>query len=206
MQLKINWLGLAGGVITLVVVAVSLFYPWWRLEVGEGLVTANVSPLNTNFNLLGTGFSMPLLWAVNLVSVLSLLLSGIIMVIYSLFPLKSYSKTLLCFAYKKPLYTVVFFVVFLFVSAFIVQVFLHFDVPLSGSTKSVFPIPFFQGTNVSVLISAGFQWAFWLATVAAGLCIAARIYHKRVVSVQKQDATVVAAVPTEPSETAEPAA
>lgn len=195
----INWLGLAGGVTTLVVIVVSLFSPWWQLEVGEGLVTANVSPLNTNFKVLGTGFTMPLLWAVNMVGVLTLLVSGITMVIYSLFPVKSYSKTLLCFAYKKPLYMVVSFVIFLFVCAFLVQALLHFNVPLYGSTNSVLPIPFIQGTTVSVLISAGFQWVFWLAVMAAGLCIVARIYHRRFTVAPKPDVAPAAVAP--PTET-----
>lgn len=206
MRLRINWVGLAGGVATIVVVVVSLFYPWWQLRVGDGLVTANASPLNTSFDVLGTSFTMPLLWALNMASVFTFLVSGITMIIYSLMPAKSYSKQLLGFAYKKPLYTVLSFVIFLFVSMLLVQVLLHFTVPLAGSTSSAFPIPLAQGTTVSVFISAGFQLPFWLATVAAGLCIAARIYHKRVVSVQKQDVTVVAAVLTEPKATAEPAA
>jgi hypothetical protein len=202
MQLRINWVGLAGGVTTIVVVAVSLFYPWWQLKVGDGLVTANASPLNTSFNVLGTSFTMPLLWAMNMASMLTFLVSGITMIIYSLLPAKSYSKTLLGFAYKKPLYTLLAFVIFLFASTLLVQVLLHFTIPLAGSTNSAFPIPLIQGTSVSVLISTGFQLPFWLAIVAAGLCIAARIYHKRVVSVQKQSVTLEVAIPTAPLVTA----
>jgi hypothetical protein len=199
MRLRVNWVGLAGGVTTIVVVVVSLFYPWWQLRVGDGLVTANASPLSTSFDVLGTSFTMPLLWALNMASVLTFLVSGITMIIYSLMPAKSYSKQLLGFAYKKPLYTVLSFVIFLFVSMLLVQVLLHFTVPLAGSTNSAFPIPLAQGTSVSVFISAGFQLPFWLATVAAGLCIAARIYHKRVASVREQDVTLVVATPIAPS-------
>ena len=201
MQLRINWVGLAGGVATIVLVAVSLFYPWWQLRVGEGLVTANVSPLNTSFSVLGTSFTMPLVWALNIASVLTFLVSGITMIIYSLLSAKSYSKMLLGFAYKKPLYTLLAFVIFLFASTLLVQVLLNFTVPLAGSANSAFPIPLTQGTTISVFISAEFQWPFWLAIAAAGLCIAARFYHKRVVSVREQDITVVAAVLTEPSAT-----
>ena len=198
MQLRINWVGLAGGVATIVLVAVSLFYPWWQLRVGDDLMTANVSPLNTNFSMLGTSFTMPLVWAMNITSMLTLFVSGIMMVIYSLLPAKSYSKTLLGFAYKKPLYTLVAFVVVLFASTFIVQALLHFTVPLEGSTNSAFPIPLVQGTTASVLISTGFQLPFWLAIVAAGLCIAARIYHKRLVAVKEQAVTLVVAAPIAP--------
>jgi hypothetical protein len=203
MQLKINWIGLAGGITTIVLVAVSLFYPWWQLRVGDDLMTADVSPLNTNFSVLGTGFTMPLVWAMNIAGILTFLVSGIVMIIYSFLPAKSYSKTLLGFAYKKPLYTLVTFVILLFAATLIVQTVLHFDVPLAGSTNSAFPIPLIQGTTISVFISAGFQWPFWLAIVAAGLCIAARFYHNRVALTQKENAPAVAAPPTAPSATAE---
>jgi hypothetical protein len=202
MQLRVNWLGLAGGVTTIVVVIVSLFYPWWQLTVGEDLVTANVSPLNTNFDVLGTTFTMPLIWALNVVSILTLIAGSITMIVYSLFPAKSYSKQLLNFAYKKPLFMLLSFVIVLFALTLLVQVILHFNVPLAGSLISTLPIPFIQGTTVSVFISAGFQWPFWLAVVAAGLCIAARLYHRRVVLIQKQDVAVVAVTPTVPSATA----
>lgn len=191
-------MGLAGGVATIAVVAVSLFYPWWQLRVGNGLVTADASPLNTSFDVLGTSFTVPLLWAMNMVSVLTFLVSGITMIVYSLVPAKSYSKTLLGFAYKKPLYTLLAFVIFLFVATSLVQVLLHFNVPLAGSTNSAFPMPLAQGTTVSVFISTGFQLPFWLAIVAAGLCIAARFYHKRVVAVREQDVTFVVAAPIAP--------
>jgi hypothetical protein len=202
MPLRINWVGLAGGVATMMLVAVSLFYPWWQLRVGDGLVMANVSPLNTSFRVLGTSFTMPLVWAMNIASMLTFLVSGITMIIYSLLPAKSYSKTLLGFAYKKPLYTLLTFVIFLFASTLAVQMLLHFSVPLVGSTNNAFPIPLIKGTTISVFISAEFQWPFWLAIVAAGLCIAARFYHKRVVSVQKQVVTLEVVIPTAPLATA----
>src|SRR4030042_4287859 len=133
MQLRINWLGLAGGVTIIVVIIVSLFYPWWQLTVGKDLVTANVSPLKTNFDVLSTTFTIPLLWAINLVSILTLIASRITMIVYSLFPAKSYSKQLLDFAYKKPLFMLVSFVVVLFVLTLLVQVLLKLSVPLAGS-------------------------------------------------------------------------
>jgi hypothetical protein len=36
------------------------------------------------------------------------------------------------------------------------------------------------GTIVRVLITANFQWPFYLATVAAALCIAGKFYHKKI--------------------------
>ena len=192
---KFNWFGLAGGVTTLLVIAVSLFYPWWQLTVGDDLMKINASPVNTNFGFLDTSFTIPFIWALNIVSLLSLLASGIAMLIYSIIPRKSYSKHLLGFGYKKPLFTVLFFVIGLVVITMILQAVLSLNVPLMGSTTSTLPIPFVSGVTLSVLLSAGFQWSFWLAVVAAALCIAARLYHKKVAAAQ-QPAVTAATVPS----------
>ena len=177
---KINWFGVAGGVTTLVLIAVSMFYPWWQLTVGDDLLKANASPVNTNFGFIDTTFTIPFIWALNVVSLLTLLLSGIAMLVYSVMPTKSFSKPLLDFGYKKPLFTFLFFIIGLVVITVILQAALSINVPLMGSTTSTVPIPFTSSITVSVLLSAGFLWPFWLAAVAAGLCIAARLYHKKV--------------------------
>ncbi len=103
------------------------------------------------------------------------------MMIYSLKPNKSYSKKLLGFAYKKPLYAVIIFVVTLIAMSFIVQGFSGFAFPLMGSSVMSLPgnlVP--NGTNVSVYVSAAFGWPFYFAIVVAGLCIVARVYHRKV--------------------------
>jgi len=180
---KFNWFGLAGGVTTIVMLVASLFYPWWQLTIGDNLLTVNASPVNTNFGFVGTAFSIPLIWALNVVALLTLLLSGIAMIIYSVVPRRSFAKPLLDFGYKKPLFTFLFFIIGLVVVAVILQAVLNFNFPLMGSTTNTLAIPFVSGVIISVLLSAGFLWSFWLAAVAAGLCIAARLYHKKVAPV-----------------------
>jgi hypothetical protein len=180
---KFNWYALAGGVTTILVIAVSLVYPWWQLTVGDDLMTVKASPVNMNLGFLDTSFTIPFIWALNMVSILSLLASGIAMLIYSIIPRKSYSKHLLGFGYKKPLYTVLFFVIGLVATTVICQAVLSLNIPLMGSTTSTLPIPFVSGITLTVLLSAGFQWSFWLAIVAAALCIAARLYHGKVAAV-----------------------
>jgi len=177
---KFNWFGLAGGAITLVVIVVSLFYPWWQLTVGDDLIKINASPVNTNFGFLDASFTIPFIWALNVIGLLTLLLSGVAMLIYSVMPTKSFSKPLLDFGYKKPLFTFLFFVIGLVLVTIILQAVLNINLPLMGSATSTVPIPFVSGITLSVLLSAGFQWSFWLAVVAAALCIAARLYHKKV--------------------------
>jgi hypothetical protein len=176
---RINWFGLAGGITTIIVVFVSMLYPWWQLTVGE-LFKTNASPVNTNFGLLGTAFTIPFIWALNVVSLLMLISSGIVMVIYSIIPTKTYSKDLLNFSYKKPLFSLVFFVVGLFAVILILQAVLSISVPLVGSATVTLPDSLTQGLSVSLFLSAGFQWPFWVGVVAASLCVAAKLYHKRI--------------------------
>jgi hypothetical protein len=175
----INWFGLAGGAAIICLIFVSFFVPWWQLVVGDGLVTANVSPLYTDFNFVGYWFTVPLLWALNLGSVLSMTAGGVAMLIYSIYPGKSYSKNLLGFGYKKPLISVLIFVIILVVLTQTIQALFSLAVPLVGSATSVLPETMTYGTIVRVLITANFQWPFYLATVAAALCIAGKFYHKK---------------------------
>jgi hypothetical protein len=176
----VNWFGLAGGAAIICLIFVSFFVPWWQLVVGDGLVTANVSPLYTDFNFVGYWFTIPLLWALNLGSVLSMAAGGVAMLIYSIYPGKSYSKNLLGFGYKKPLISVLLFVIILIVLTQTIQALFSLAVPLVGSATSVLPQSMTYGTIVTVLISANFQWPFYLAATAAGLCIAGKFYHKKI--------------------------
>jgi hypothetical protein len=180
MAVKMNWFGLAGGALTLAVVIISLFTPWWQLTAGDNLITASLSPFTTGFSILGTSFTIPLIWASNLAVIFSLTAAGIIMLIYSAVPTKPYSKQLLSFAYNKPLFSIVAFVVLLFAMTVIIRTLLNLNIPLSGSSTSSLPTALTQGVTVSVRISTGFEWPFWLGVAATGLCIAARLYHRKI--------------------------
>jgi hypothetical protein len=185
MNRAINWFGVAAGVTTLLVVAVSFFVPWWHLTVGEDLVQVNASPVNTNFGLFGTPFTVPLIWALNLISILTLVASGVIMLLYSVVPTKPYAKELLGFSYKKPLYVLVAFLVGLIAITSIAGA-LGLNFPLMGTANVSLPTNFTLGANISASVLAGFLFPFWLAIVAAALCIGARLYHRHSVA-QKTD-------------------
>lgn len=176
---RLNWFGLAAGIIILIVLVISFYVPWWQLTVGQDLVKVNASPVNTNFGLFGKQFTVPLIWATNLVSILTLTASGVVMLVYSIFPAKSYSKELLGFSYKKPLYILILFVSGLLVITAIAGV-LGFSIPLVGSTNFAVPTQFIPSNfAITALVSGSFQLPFYLAIVAAALCIAARLYHQR---------------------------
>ena len=193
MERRINWFGLAAGIITLIVLVVSLFVPWWQLTIGDKLLQVNASPLNTNFGLLDLHFTVPLLWAWNLVSVLIFAAAGVVMLVYSIFPTRSYSKELLGFSYKKPLYILISFFIGLLIMIAIAGA-IGFSIPAVGTSNIALPSQFMPtGLSVSALVSAGFQLPFYLAIAAAALCIVARLYHGRVA--QPSMATATATMP-----------
>lgn len=183
MNTRINWFGIAGGSLTLAAVVISSFIPWWSLNI-EGFLKANISPLNSTFSLLNNPLTVPLVTALTIVGLLSLIASGIVMLIYSVVPMKTYSKHLLGFAYRKPLYSVIFFVLTLFAISTIAQIILGLSIPLSGSATLQLPESFTRGASISFLAVTGFSWLFWLVVVAAGFCIAARLYHPKLTTVK----------------------
>jgi hypothetical protein len=198
MARQINYVALAAGVLTLVLVAVSAFVPWWQFSVGNpSFATVNFSPVNFNFALFNTFMTVPLIWALNVASLLILLAGGISLLIYSVLPTKSYAKPLLGFGYKKPLYAFIIFIVELLILYFSATLLSGMNFPLIGSAALTLPSAFIPGgVSVSVVVSAAFGWTFYFAIVVVALCIAARFYHKKAAA---QPATpVTLAAPTAP--------
>jgi len=195
---KLNWFALIGGILLLILIPISVYISWWKLSVGDDLLTVNASPVNTNFNVLGTQLSSGIMWAVNITSILIFLSSGIIMLIYSIIPAKPYAKDLLGYAYRKPLYMVVLYLAGLLVTMYATQAALGVGVPLVGSSTITLPASLTMGANISVMISSTFQWPFWLAIATAALSITARIYHRRLLS-PKQTTQVASKGPLAPT-------
>ena len=70
-------------------------------------------------------------------------------------------------------------------------------VPAVGTSNIALPSQLMPtGLSVSALVSAGFQLPFYLAIAAAALCIAARLYHRRVLNIT--ELAPAAANPTAP--------
>lgn len=179
MNTNVNWFGFAAGIITLIVLVISLFIPWWQLTIGDNLMNVNASPINTNFGLFGAQFTLPLISALNIVSALIFTAGGIVMLFYSVKPTKSYSKQLLGFSYKKPLFSLVAFVSGLLIVTSIASL-LGIKVPIIGSATVTVPSNFLIWASVETSVSGSFQLPFWLGVLAAAMSIAARLYHGRI--------------------------
>jgi hypothetical protein len=179
---KVNIIALVAGISTLLLIAVSVFVPWWQFTVGRpAIAQLNFSPVNFNVALLGNSITVPLILALNIACLLTLLSGGIVMLIYSLTATKPYSKRLLGFAYKKPLYAVIFFVLELIVLSVLVKLISGLNLSLFGpSTLQLPPNIAPSGVSISVSVLGAFEWPFYLAAVAAGLCVAARLYHRKI--------------------------
>lgn len=172
---------MAGAASTFVLIAVSLFTPWWQFTLGDpAIFQVNLSPVNTTFTGIGNSFTIPLIWALNIASLLSLIAGGTGMLAYAVMPSKPYSKRLLHFAYNKPLFAVVFFAISLLALIVTANGIFGLAVPLTGASVVRLPQAMTAGATISIRFSADFLWPFWLAAVTAGLCVAARFYHRKI--------------------------
>jgi hypothetical protein len=173
---KINFIALAAGISSLILVAISFFVPWWKLTFGSPAnVQVNFSPVNLNFAHSGAAVNIPLIWALNVACLLTLLAGGIILSIYAIKPTKPYSKHLLGFGYKKPLYTLIAFIAILIAVPILLQAFAGFSLPING-TAIVTP----KGSNGSASVTTVLEWPFYFAIVVTALSVAARVAHMRV--------------------------
>jgi hypothetical protein len=194
MPSKINLVALVAGISTLILIVISVFVPWWQFTVGRPTIAqVNFSPVNFNAALFGTTLTVPLIFAMNLACILTLSSGGIIMLIYSLKPNKPYSKRLLGFGYKQPIFAVVLFVIELIALTAVAGIVWGFAFPLMGSGSLQIPQQMIPGGGVSVSVGviAAFEWPFYFAVIVAGLCITARLSHGRIMTGKEPLAPIV---------------
>jgi ABC-type multidrug transport system fused ATPase/permease subunit len=183
MQRQINYLALAASILTFVLIAISMVVPWWQFKMGDpAIAEMALSPVTYNLAIFGTILTMPLIYALTLGSMLTLTAGGIIMLIYAFLPTKSYSKQLLGFGYKKPLYAVILFSIALLGVYFSAGYLGGMNVPINGSGTASLPEAIGDvGVGVTVKVFSSLNWPFYIAIIVAVLCIAARIYHRKII-------------------------
>ena len=116
------------------------------------------------------------------------------MLIYSLKPNKSYSKKLLGFGYKQPVFAVILFVIELIALTIVANSVAGFNVPLMAQVCCQIPQSMTQGSgvNISVNVLAALEWPFYFGIIVAGLCITARLYQPKKLTVVEPSAPIVA--------------
>jgi hypothetical protein len=177
---SINWFALVGAIIILLLLPISYYFPWWQLIIGENLFQVNTSPVNTHFSFMAVQLNIPIIWAMNVTGLFIYIASGVTLLIYALMPKKTYSIDLLGFAYRKPLYSVLLYLVGLVVTTLLINSFVDLNIPVMGTSTVNLPQGLSMGVNVEVVVYSAFQWPFWLALAAAVICIIARIHHPRI--------------------------
>jgi len=185
----VNWFALVGGTLTLVLTVASIFVPWWQITVGQTLATVSISPVSLSTIAMGYNVALPIITAIGWMFMVLLISAGIALTVYSIMPTKPYSKRLLGFAYKKPLGTFIGFVILMLLltnAGTIVGMIAgpnmagaDLNIPWNGPKTLHLPSSMAQGILLGIAISASLEWTFWLAVIVAALCVAARLYHKK---------------------------
>ena len=187
---NVNWFALVGGALTLVLAVSSMFVPWWQITIGQTLARIGISPVNLSTNIVGYNVAIPIIEAVGWMFMVMLVSAGIVLVFYSIFPTKPYSKRLLGFAYKKPLATLIAFTVLMLLITNVGTIIgamirsssmsgADLNIPWSGAKTLQLPSSMTQGEINGVAVSAAVEWTFWLAITASALCLGARLYHRK---------------------------
>jgi len=187
---SVNWFALVGGVLTLVLAVASLFVPWWQITVGHTLAKIGLSPVNLSTDIVGYSVALPIIMAISWMFMVMLASAGIVLTVYSIMPARPYSKRLLGFAYQKPLGTLIGFLVLMLLVTNGGTIFgmmvgssnmsgADLNVPWVGAKTLQLPSSISQGAIHGIAVSTEFGWTFWLAVAVAGLCVAARLYHKK---------------------------
>lgn len=189
MNSKINWVGLTAAITTFILIIISIFVPWWKLIIGNNLLLINLSPIYTNFTLIENSFVIPLILALNITSIILLSAGGITLLIYSLKPREKYSKKLLQFGYKKPIYALIIFLIALLIVIVAAQSYIGINIPLVGSQIVTLPSELTQELTINLYLTANFQWPFILAIIVTILCILTKIFHKKYVALKNFDQT-----------------
>jgi hypothetical protein len=197
-MVKMNWFALISGVLMFATVISSKFSPWWRVQIGSDLITVNVDPFFTSFNVLGTISVIPLISALNIGAAALFIASGIALTVYAIKPAEKYSKHLLSFGWRRPLEVVFTFIAALasslYVAPTVINMMAHSTVastpivPLIGSSIIQLSLSSFLNvsTKVTIPATATFTQSFFLGAAAAVLSILARIYHHIILGAKKK--------------------
>ncbi|MEM2866033.1 MAG: hypothetical protein QXM46_03595 [Candidatus Hadarchaeales archaeon] len=176
-----NWFGLVAGPL---MILLPFLGAWWSLTLGTGAVDFSLSPFSFRLVALDQPISSTLVRFICLGATLTLVISGIFLILASLYPKRWWSRRLLKFGATKLLWMWVGFLVLLLALSLLgnflagkVPELRGFSLPyLSGSSTAVLEM---ENTTITLPLRMSLGWPFFFALVPAVLGVLARIYHRR---------------------------
>lgn len=182
----INWFGVAAGALMLIL---PFLGAWWRAEVGTGALEFGISPFYYNVSIMGESLTSSLVGYVVLAAQLTSIIGGALLIVGSLGTDQWWGKKLMRFGAMKMVWFVVSLVAVLLVGAFLLNNVLPGFLSNAGGGGADMQLeaPYLIGTSTSTIqqenvsfsapISTSLTPIFWVAVLTAGLGVAARIYH-----------------------------
>ncbi|MEM2875024.1 MAG: hypothetical protein QW567_03280 [Candidatus Hadarchaeales archaeon] len=187
---KINWFGLALGII---MIAFGVLAPaWWRITFGGEAVALEISPFNVNMSALGTSLASTLVSFVCIAARISVLISGVLLLLGSVSTGRWWSRKLVNQGALKLMWMVISLVVLAVAGSVVAGYFVN---QMAGESGIQLSVPVLSGSTTVVVqqgpvtISAPFVMeltgAFFVAVAAAVLGVLTRLYQRRLMPAEK---------------------
>ncbi|MEM3184244.1 MAG: hypothetical protein QXW92_01075 [Candidatus Hadarchaeales archaeon] len=188
----INWFGVVFGVLMIVLPFAG---SWWMLKVGDNAASVAISPFNFDVKVVGVSVRSVLVDYILLFSKITFMIAGVFSILASLFADRWWSAKLLRFGVMNPFWGILTLIIILIVGTIFANAVLPKIVSgmiregTEGGLQIKINVPFLSGSSKSTIVTGdatvsteirtGFQMAFLLAVITAGVGIASRIYHRR---------------------------
>ena len=194
MRLKVNPLGFAAAAL-MMFLALEREPPWWRLSLGEGLLSFNASPFKMSLTVLGQEVLPPIVEYLTLGAWLVVVVGAVLMIVGSL-STRAWSKSLMSFGLSKLAWEVGGVVaagvlVYLIAGPYLGAL----PIPMGGVEVVEHTMPLLAGEGVvklkmaqeagqvlvTIPVASTLTNRFYLAIAALAACVAARLYQGRLV-------------------------
>jgi len=194
LRLKVNPLGFAAAAL-MMFLALEREPPWWRLSLGEGLLSFNASPFKMSLTVLGQEVLPPIVEYLTLGAWLVVVVGAVLMIVGSL-STRAWSKSLMSFGLSKLAWEVGGIVAAGVLAYLIAGPYLGaLPLPTGGFEIVEHTMPLLAGEGVvklkmaqeagqvlvTIPVASTLTNRFYLAIAALAACVAARLYQGRLV-------------------------
>jgi len=189
-----NWFGLVAGALMLLL---PFLGPWWSATVGTGAMDLALSPFDYRISLLEQPITSTLIGYFLLAAKLSVMIGGALMIAGSVGAKRWWGRRLVRFGAMRVFWMIIGLIALLLVGALFMNIILPslMSGMVEGGSMQV-NVPYVEGATTSTIqvgdeatvtapITASLTDIFWVAVLVAVLGVAARIYHRRFVKLEK---------------------